>query len=809
VQQSTREERQAFFSQVRMCRRRPLRDWRQSPVARVLQTSDEYHHLEFLAILSTIRERMKAHGLRVFDAFRAFDFDRDGQLSCSELWGGLEFLGIKVSPDDVYAIVRYVDQTGDGRIRFSDFSLVFSDENEDDTVEPNASPAPTIQADITQIRPKPMDELYVDAHLEQTRTRLALSFQELENIRVRVKSVDSWVHVWNSGYTGARKEASVWRARWDPSILKRNAVEIQLGHYSSEGIGRPRANRPPNALGKEAMVLELTDPGVSALSKSPRLDDAHLNALLPHPAKMKLAWSKCSGSVKVYIWKGVPPTENFRSLGMVCTTSPTPPRLDCMRCVPVAWCAAAAAEPKLIWDDTGTGGKRGSFWSVNALGLLIATEGHEPPHPASAGSAAGSEKGGSNSFADMPTEPFSASLGFTEKTWVSAIAALKMHDMSHSKGMVGAEDLLVDSGTSNGNSANSGATRQVTQIPQTKDGWLEIETARGTWRRLRFNLDSNGKITCWHDKPDDRVPFPPRFEVRELKNPRAGKHAFRLEFANPVMIESQIFPSHRKVSKIALAAPSDEEKEIWMCVLGMAGRMLPENHVNAKLSAAIRAEDAAKERRALAEPPAASRANGLAIVETLNKVASASAPANTSIAGKATQQQAPSKQGNRGSLPSTGPCSSLASNSGPPARQLPSQPTQDAQKASAGGSSANGKAGNKSQIGNKVEPAAEPKMVLPPGWTAHKDPDTNLNYYYHAVSGASSWEIPKGAETSSDADAFEDCKEVEKGGAAPAESTTTSREIGGGWTEHFDPDSGIPYFYHAATGRSRWDRPDV
>ena len=113
----------------------------------------------------------------------------------------------------------------------------------------------------------------------------------------------------------------------------------------------------------------------------------------------------------------------------------------------------------------------------------------------------------------------------------------------------------------NGSAGPGNSDRQVSQLPQTKDGWLEIEVARGRWRRVRFNLDSNGKITCWHDRPDDRVPFPAHFEVRELKNARAGKHAFRLEFNKPVAIESQIFPSHRKVSKMALAAPSDEDKD--------------------------------------------------------------------------------------------------------------------------------------------------------------------------------------------------------------------------------------------------------
>ena len=39
---------------------------------------------------------------------QAFDTDKDGLLSCGELWGGLEWLGLNLSPDDIYAVVRYV-----------------------------------------------------------------------------------------------------------------------------------------------------------------------------------------------------------------------------------------------------------------------------------------------------------------------------------------------------------------------------------------------------------------------------------------------------------------------------------------------------------------------------------------------------------------------------------------------------------------------------------------------------------------------------------------------------------------------------
>jgi len=31
------------------------------------------------------------------------------------------------------------------------------------------------------------------------------------------------------------------------------------------------------------------------------------------------------------------------------------------------------------------------------------------------------------------------------------------------------------------------------------DGWLEIEESRGTWKRWRFSLNDNGRLTCWYE----------------------------------------------------------------------------------------------------------------------------------------------------------------------------------------------------------------------------------------------------------------------------------------------------------------------
>ena len=46
------------------------------------------------------------------------------------------------------------------------------------------------------------------------------------------------------------------------------------------------------------------------------------------------------------------------------------PSVTCMRCVPVMWCEKSHFTPIKIWDDVGAGGgKPGSIWVINSLGM--------------------------------------------------------------------------------------------------------------------------------------------------------------------------------------------------------------------------------------------------------------------------------------------------------------------------------------------------------------------------------------------------------------------------------------------------------
>jgi hypothetical protein len=103
------ELREKFWTLVRACRRR-----RQivvdgsMPIMTVFNTKDEYEFMEYRAIVKRVQIGLSDRGMLIFDAFRAFNSSNSGLLTCSELYGGLEFLNITFTPQQIYDLVRRI-----------------------------------------------------------------------------------------------------------------------------------------------------------------------------------------------------------------------------------------------------------------------------------------------------------------------------------------------------------------------------------------------------------------------------------------------------------------------------------------------------------------------------------------------------------------------------------------------------------------------------------------------------------------------------------------------------------------------------
>jgi Ca2+-binding EF-hand superfamily protein len=103
------EQREKWWYDMRRCRRRrqiPLDG--SFPVATLFNTKDELHFMEYKAIIKRVQAGLQDKGMLIYDAFRAFNSSRSGCLSCSELYGAMEFLGIAFTPNQIYDLVKKI-----------------------------------------------------------------------------------------------------------------------------------------------------------------------------------------------------------------------------------------------------------------------------------------------------------------------------------------------------------------------------------------------------------------------------------------------------------------------------------------------------------------------------------------------------------------------------------------------------------------------------------------------------------------------------------------------------------------------------
>jgi hypothetical protein len=127
LQENVCQHREAFFLDVRQCRRRKQVSWEQTRIARLFTTPDEYYLLQHRAMIARIQSLLRSRGILAADAFRIFDSSRNGVLSCSELYGGLEWLGLELTPAQIYDLVNTLDSDRDGLVTQDEFVHAFHD----------------------------------------------------------------------------------------------------------------------------------------------------------------------------------------------------------------------------------------------------------------------------------------------------------------------------------------------------------------------------------------------------------------------------------------------------------------------------------------------------------------------------------------------------------------------------------------------------------------------------------------------------------------------------------------------------------
>jgi hypothetical protein len=180
------EEREGWWLDVRSCRRR-----RQvaiditMPINTIFHTLKEFEFMEYRATIDRIRTALNERGMFVFDAFRAFNSSNSGLMSCSEFYGGMEFLGIPFTPEKIYTIMRRIAVSNEGLVSYLDFKRVFKvsdEEMETHTIGSNSN------VTFESVPPKTIPEISEQRRRSVAEEVVILNASILENFKVKVLS---------------------------------------------------------------------------------------------------------------------------------------------------------------------------------------------------------------------------------------------------------------------------------------------------------------------------------------------------------------------------------------------------------------------------------------------------------------------------------------------------------------------------------------------------------------------------------------------------------------------------------------------
>jgi len=223
-----------------------------------------------------------------------------------------------------------------------------------------------VVADV--VPPREMQELFQVAEVKkESKITEDSLFAKVKVKRVKVSRFDK---IWSTDGTTARSPVTIWAPRLVSSWSK---LQICIGHYCTTTAGsapEPSANSP-------FFIFELVDTSTARFSGENLRVVA--DRLLPFPTKYTQIWKKELNTNSLYVWKPVAPSDGFVALGMICTTDAKEPSVNLTRCIPSGWVHPTKYTPQRIWDDSGTGGKKGSLWLADHFGLLTAVSSYEQP----------------------------------------------------------------------------------------------------------------------------------------------------------------------------------------------------------------------------------------------------------------------------------------------------------------------------------------------------------------------------------------------------------------------------------------------
>ena len=259
-----------------------------------------------------------------------FDGDGDGLLRPAELYGGLDWLGVRVLPSEVKELIG---GGGNASLSLADFKamlLVDDDKAGEEELRRAGSVDP---ADFASLVATEIEAKAVFQGEEETLAkskdpgglppRWAVPRKVMAQFKAKLITAARGERVWSSLGCLSPTKASVWSKPLHAGIagvdvrggyrgLKRDLSlrdeEVPLGHFLAASMGEP-----------EVVTLELRDRSVMPLQPSRHLTSV-LDRLFPRPRRYHLVWSHPRTRSPLYVWEPVPPSDDYIALGCLATT---------------------------------------------------------------------------------------------------------------------------------------------------------------------------------------------------------------------------------------------------------------------------------------------------------------------------------------------------------------------------------------------------------------------------------------------------------------------------------------------------------
>lgn len=127
IHATSKQSRKSFYKHVIACRRRAAKKFMESSVAKLFSLASHFAMMKHRAVSLRLANGIRQLGLTFFDAFSAFDVDKNGLISPSELWGAFDALRIDLEAKDVLDFVASIDIDRDGNVSMKEFGMALED----------------------------------------------------------------------------------------------------------------------------------------------------------------------------------------------------------------------------------------------------------------------------------------------------------------------------------------------------------------------------------------------------------------------------------------------------------------------------------------------------------------------------------------------------------------------------------------------------------------------------------------------------------------------------------------------------------